>query len=570
VRIAVVVAAVALVAAAAPAALADTVEGRVLADTTDGRQASFLVQLRAQADLSAAYGMRDQNARGWYVYRTLKAEAERTQGPLRELLRANGVSFTPYWAANVIAVRGGRALVQELAARPEVGAIEANDASRWVTGDDFVPALNAYTALAPTAPEPGVVKVHAPDLWALGFTGQGIVVGNQDTGMRWTHRALELHYRGWNGTSADHNYNWHDAIHSAIGQPPNPCGYDSRQPCDDNGHGTHTTGTAVGDDGSGDQVGVAPGAKWIGCHNMDQGSGRPQTYTECFQWFIAPTDLNNQNPNPDLRPHVINNSWVCTGAEGCARDTLRTIVQNAEAAGIFVEGSAGNAGPGCATVSDPPAIYDATFSTGAISAATNAVAGFSSRGPVTVDGSNRLKPNVVAPGVNVRSAYFTNDSAYVSLNGTSMAGPHVVGVVALLWSARPELVRNIAATKELLESTANPNVVVSPAQTCGGIASGDVPNNSFGHGLVDALAAYRGVAPPPPPPPKRCVVPRVVGQRLAAAKKRIRRARCAVGRVRRVKSSAKKRGRVVAQSPRAGRRYAVGHKVSLKVGKGRR
>ena len=554
----------------APAALAGKVEQRGLADTTAGKQASFLVELRAQADLSKAYAIKDQDARGWYVYRTLKAEAERTQAPLRALIQARGVSFRSYWAANVIAVHGGdRALVEQLAARRDVGEIEANDPLRGVVEKEAPPELNAFLALrAPATVEPGVAKVHAPQLWARGFTGQGIVIGNQDTGVRWTHTALKPHYRGWNGASADHNYNWHDSIHSPLAGTANPCGYSSQVPCDDNGHGTHTTGTTSGDDGAGNQIGVAPGAKWIGCHNMDQNVGRPETYTECFQWFIAPTNLSNQNPRPDLRPHVINNSWGCPTIEGCAAGTLRTIVENTEAAGIFVEGSAGNSGPLCSTVADPPAIYDATFTTGAIQSSTGRLADFSSRGPVLVDGSNRLKPDVVAPGVGVRSSSWVTDSTYASLNGTSMAGPHVVGVVALLWSARPELVRNIAATKALLRSTADPRVVVSPAQTCRQIPSSRIPNNSFGYGLVDALAALNGRRPPPPV--RRCVVPRVVGLRLPAARRKIVRARCRVGRVRKVVSSARRRGRVVAQAPRPGRRYAVGRRISLKVGEGPR
>ena len=270
------------------------------------------------------------------------------------------------------------------------------------------------------------------------------------------------------------------------------------EPCDDTGHGSHTTGTAVGGDGAGNEIGVAPGAKWIGCRNMDQGIGTPATYTECFQFFIAPTDLAGQNANPELRPHVINNSWQCPAGQGCAPETLRTIVENAEAAGIFVEAAVGSGGPSCSSVSDPPSIYERAFSTGAVDG-SNALAGFGSRGPVTVDGSGRIKPDIVAPGVGVRSAVSSSDSSYSSFTGTSMAGPHVVGVVALLWSARPSLMRDIAATKQLLSSTANANVTVSNGTQCGGIDH--VPNNHFGWGLVDALAAYNAAPPPPPPPP---------------------------------------------------------------------
>ena len=198
--------------------------------------------------------------------------------------------------------------------------------------------------------------------------------------MQWDHPALQPHYRGWNGAAADHNYNWHDAVHASLATSPNRCGFDSPVPCDDGLHGTHTTGTTTGDDGLGNQIGVAPGAKWIGCHNMDQGVGRPSTYTECFQFFAAPTDLQGSHPDPARRPHVISNSWACPPSELCAPLTLQTVVENTQAAGIFVVAAAGNAGSACSTVSDPPAIYAESFTVGATSI-DNSVTSFSSRGP---------------------------------------------------------------------------------------------------------------------------------------------------------------------------------------------
>ena len=351
------------------------VQNLVLQDTTAGRQSSFIVELTQQADLSKAYTMKNQDARGWYVYRTLTRTAEKTQAPLKAMLDRQGVTYRSFWVANELVVRqGSRALVDTLAGRSDVKVIEANDASNWLSSTDASTtdfnSLSTLKANAPKTPdtiEPNVTLVKAPDLWNLGFTGTGIVVGNQDTGMRWTHDALKPHYRGWDGANANHNYNWHDSIHADInGNGTNPCGFNTMAPCDDHGHGTHTTGTAVGDDGAGHQIGVAPGAKWIGCHNMDEGVGRPETYTECFQWFIAPTDLNGQNADPTKRPHVMNNSWGCPASELCAPDSLQTIVENTTAAGIFVEVSAGNSGPGCSSVTDPPAIYAASYSTAAM------------------------------------------------------------------------------------------------------------------------------------------------------------------------------------------------------------
>jgi subtilisin family serine protease len=472
----------------------DKIDPGVLADTTRGKPASVVIMLADQADVSAAYTMKDPDARGWYVYRTLTSHAARTQAGLQALLTAQGVDYQSYWAANMIVTTVDGPLLDRLAARPDVARIDSNRPQPWI--EDPVIANRQAAPALPQAVEWGVQNVNAPAVWAQGYTGQGIVIGNQDTGMRWTHAALKPHYRGWNGTSADHNYNWHDSIHTGGGI----CGPNAQAPCDDNGHGTHTTGTVVGDDGAGNQVGVAPGAQWIGCRNMDQGNGTPATYTECFQFFIAPTDLSGNNPDPARRPHVINDSWTCPTTEGCTtRAELETIVNNTQAAGIFVEASAGNSGPGCSRVSDPPAIYSAAFSTGAIDS-SNTLASFSSRGPSTYYSPNLLKPNISAPGVSVRSAYYNSDTSYASLSGTSMAGPHVVGVVALLGSAHPELVRDIATTKTILQNTANPGAVVSPVQTCGGISSSSIPNNSFGWGRVDALAAVNAGTQATPTP----------------------------------------------------------------------
>jgi serine protease AprX len=463
----------------------ERIASKVLADTADGDSAPVVILLADQADLSAAYAMTDQDERGWYVYKTLTEHAARTQIALQEFLKTNGVTYRSFWAANMLTASADRTLVEKLAARVDVARIDSNAATRWIE-DPVVEKTGVTTnsVNAPDAAEWGLLNVNAPAVWALGFTGQGMVVGNEDTGMRWTHAALKPKYRGWNGTTADHNFNWHDSIHSGGGS----CGANSTQPCDDQGHGTHTTGTTVGDDGAGNQVGVAPGAKWIGCRNMDQGNGTPATYTECFQFFIAPTDLAGNNANPNLRPHVINNSWGCPASEGCVtRAELETIANNTQAAGIFLAMSAGNSGPGCSSVSDAPSIYSASFSAGAIDI-SNVLASFSSRGPSTFYTPNLLKPNLSAPGVNVRSSLRTNDTSYGSMSGTSMASPHVAGVVALLWSARPTLVRNIAATKAILQSSANPLVTVTP-QTCGGTPSTQIPNNSFGYGRIDALAA---------------------------------------------------------------------------------
>jgi subtilisin family serine protease len=218
---------------------------------------------------------------------------------------------------------------------------------------------------------------------------------------------------------------------------------------------------------------------------MDAGVGTPARYTECFEFLLAPTDRRGNNPRPELGADVVNNSWVCPPSEGCTDpNVLRGVVEAVRAAGMFVVVSAGNGGPNCMSIVTAPSIYASSFTIGATDN-SDLSAFFSSRGPVTVDRSNRLKPDICAPGVTVRTAAL--EGAYNdSFSGTSAAAPHVAGAVALLWSAVPYLRGDVPATEEILRVSAVPLV---SSQSCAGFPGKAVPNVVFGYGRLDCVAA---------------------------------------------------------------------------------
>ncbi len=452
------------------------------AATANGQPASFLVILAEQADLQAARAVADPASRRQWVYDALRETALRSQKPLRAALDRRGVPYTPHYLANMLAVEGDRDLLLALERRGDVARIEPNPA---VAGVEPLSAVDpAPQTRMPNFPEWGVSFVHAPDVWALyGARGQGVVVGVQDTGVVWDHPALKPSYRGWDGSAAKHATNWH----SAVGVTPR-CP-DPAVPCDPHGHGTHVTGTITGDDGAGNQIGVAPGAAWIGCRNMDDGGrGTPSTYTECFEFFLAPWPPGGDpqlDGDPTLGAHIVNNSWNCPPSEGCGHFTLQPVVEAVRAAGVLVVASAGNNGSACASALYPIGTYDASYSVGAVNAAGD-IAPFSSRGPVTFNGTGIAKPDISAPGVGVRSAM--PPDGYRLLSGTSMAAPHVAGVLALLWSVYPSLIGQVDASEALLNASARRVVDL----TCGPAGSPDY-NHTYGWGHVDALAAVQGV-----------------------------------------------------------------------------
>ncbi|MFG2656553.1 S8 family serine peptidase [Streptomyces sp. NPDC048425] len=449
-------------AAAGPAPSAAIVleskaESKVVEQLDKKGTSTFWVRLDSEADTSAAKKARKKTDKDRAVIKAKTAHAEQAQAGLKALLKKSGAHYESFWISNTIKVTGDKALAQKIAARPEVASIDADKVLK-------LPATLKGTEEAKVdGVEWNLDAINVPKVWNdLGVRGQGVVVGSIDTGVDYRHPTLMSNYRGLkpDGTY-DHDYNWFDATASCAGDAP----------CDDHGHGTHTMGTMVGDDGDGDQIGVAPGATWMAAKACTP-SGCPQdALLAAGQWILAPTDHIGQNPRPDLAPDVVNNSW---GAD--VIDTwYKSMVQAWIDAGIFPAFSNGNAGPDCATAGSPGA-YTNSYASGAFGS-SGKIASFSSRG----SGENGVvKPDIAAPGVDVRSA--APGGGYAVMSGTSMASPHTAATVALMWSVSPAIRGAIPATERLLDQTA----IDTDDRTCGGTADN---NNVWGEGKLDAYAA---------------------------------------------------------------------------------
>ncbi|MEN9867644.1 MAG: hypothetical protein RL748_3234 [Pseudomonadota bacterium] len=472
-----------LVAITSPAMAANTnptakIDPQLLAPGIANNTVEALIEVRGRANKNVLSPQQHYLERRKVWVDHLQTMSGQAQAGIIDWLKRNKIEHKVFWINNTILIHADRATLTTLAARDDVVFIYGNPQIQ-MRRPQFEQGIVEGVALA--GAEWGVAKINAPQVWAAGVTGQGVTIAGEDTGYKWDHPAIKGKYRGWNGSTANHSYNWHDATHSGTAS----CAPNQTVPCDDNGHGTHTIGTMVGDDGAGNQIGVAPGAKWIGCRNMIGGAGTPATYTECLQWLIAPTDINGQNPDPSKAPDISSHSWGCTTGEGCtASDSLKTAVENVVNAGIMVIAAAGNDGSACSTINDPPGRLDAAFTIGSTTS-TDTMSSFSSRGPVAT--ATKTKPDLSAPGSNVRSAW--NNGGYNTISGTSMATPHVAGVAALIIAANPALRGHPDQIADILRASAAKTV--SNTQSCGGVPASTYPNPVVGAGRIDAYAAYQ-------------------------------------------------------------------------------
>lgn len=451
------------------------IDRKLLQQFKQNEQVTFLLKFNEQVDTNKIASEAKENAKKQKqtaaktelivrsaVISSLRNTAMETQNSVLEYLeqakqKGEVESVESFYVVNAIAVTGTKEVMDKLATYPEIAKILPNETRQLIT-----PIRNKETSVkSSSTTEWGVERVGAPQVWKMGITGSGIVVANIDTGVQWDHPALKEKYRGYNPsnpTLVDHSLSWFDAVNG------------NDEPYDDLAHGTHTMGTIVGGEPDGsNQIGVAPGAKWIAVKAFSAAGGTDVDLLQAGEWILAPKDSEG-NPHPELAPDIVNNSW---GGGPGFDEWYRPMVQNWRAADIFPVFAAGNSGEnGPGSISNP-SNYPESFAVGATDS-NNKLAYFSSRGPGPYDES---KPNVSAPGANIRSA--TPGNEYEDgWSGTSMATPHITGVIALLKQANASL--SIDQIEKLLEDTAIP-LTDSEYPTS--------PNYGYGHGFVNAYNA---------------------------------------------------------------------------------
>jgi bacillopeptidase F len=407
------------------------------------KEISVIITLSDKVD-SALFKDTDKYIRRSKLINALRSKADSTQEPLKVFLEGRGVKrLISFWIINGMAVKAKVKLIRELKNYPGVESIQLDD------------ILNAPETSYSTAvvSEWNLNTIRTPEIWNLGYTGEGTVIASMDTGVDVNHPDLNSKWRG--GTNS-----WFD--------PYNEHG----TPYDPFGHGTQTMGVMVGGSNGGTAIGVAPESKWIAVKIFnDAGVASFSGIHLGFQWLLDP----DGDPATSDTPDVVNNSWGLASNYGVCIMEFENDIRVLKAADIAVVFSAGNGGPGLFS-SLSPANYQESFSIGATDM-NNVIAGFSSRGPSACDGSTY--PGIVAPGVNIKTSDLTFGGvfpdSYVTVDGTSIAAPHVSGVMALLLSAFPGL--QVSELEAALKTS-------STDLGAGG------PDSDYGYGLIDAVNAY--------------------------------------------------------------------------------
>jgi subtilisin family serine protease len=378
----------------------------------------------------------------------MKQNASLAQADLLKTVDSMGISGSAdvqtNWLANAVILDATPEQIEALETRSDVEGIYLNQTIQ----------LEPYVA----SEVPEGKKAQGDDdtsTWGLkairalearqtyGVDGSGVVVGVLDTGYDGNHALLKGKMLRWKSFDG--------------GNQPDPV--------DDNGHGSHVSGTIGGSNGGGMEIGVAPGVKFVfGKIFSGSGSATTEGILGAMAWVVDPDGV----PNSGDEPRLVSNSW------GGGMDTQDSPFWTATKAWVDLDiapiFAAGNSGPSARTVGSPGG-YPEAFAVAATTVNTS-IASFSSRGPVKWNGSDIIKPDIAAPGKDVTSV--KAGGQYWTISGTSMATPHVAGLAALLYQANPDL-----TVADLIAAIQDSSID----------EGAEGKDNNWGEGRIDAMAA---------------------------------------------------------------------------------
>jgi len=389
------------------------------------------------------------------LHSALTSHAEVTQAPIIKFLssQSSSIHIQSFWITNQIYIRDADTVLVSALAENFPHLISRIDKEIFIELEQPV-STNLNTTLETN--QWNLIKIQVPEAWAhLGGeskAGEGAIVANIDTGVRGTHEALADNFLG--------DYGWYDP--SAVSQTPS----------DNNGHGTHTMGTMVGKNG----IGIAPAAKWSACRGCATAACSQAHLISCGQFVTCPTLPDGTSPSCDKAPNLVSNSW----GGGSDWSWFSPVLDTWHLGGIIPIFTVGNSGPSCGTARPPPNVIAVGATT-----VSDGISQFSSPGPGP---GGEIKPDIVAPGSDIHSAFNTADNAYVSLSGTSMSVPHVGGTLALLFGRNHDL--TYEEGRKLLLENADDNLLTT-GRVCAGIPDDVFPNHIFGYGRVNAFKSVQ-------------------------------------------------------------------------------
>ncbi len=416
-----------------------------------GEHVKVLVWMAEQPDMSTMKGASYAEKAAY-----LRDFSRRTQSALiSDLTSMEGVSdVRSFWLVNMVYLEATPVVVRELARRKDVALVDLSRVRHIIE-----PKQSRKVPPRTKTVEWNIDKIKADSVWEeFGLTGDGVIVGTMDTGIDPSHPALQGNFSGY--------------FFDAVNHQPTPY--------DDHGHGTHVAGTIAGGDGPGPfdhDIGVAYNALIVSAKAFSAGgTGTDPDIFACFQYFVT----LKADSGVDIK--VVSNSW---GSSDSGDTTFMPYVRQWHEFDIIPVFANGNSGPSAGSAGTP-GNFPNVIGVGATTSSDN-IANFSSRGPApnqypwsdttlwSRPDWNFIKPDISAPGAGVTSS--VPGGGYNTWDGTSMATPHITGVIALMFEKNPGL--DYQTVYDILTNYG----VDQPAQ------GAPYPNNDYGWGRVNALLA---------------------------------------------------------------------------------